>query len=114
MSRYAAGLKAWFLQRITSLYLGLYILFVSLLFVVDPPADFHQWQSLMGQMTMRIATLLFFAALLLHAWVGIRDVVIDYIHPIAIRLGLLSLIGFGLLGCAVWVLQIIFLIPTQG
>jgi succinate dehydrogenase / fumarate reductase membrane anchor subunit len=56
-----------------------------------------------------LATLLFFASLLLHAWVGIRDVIIDYVHPTAIRVSVLTVIGFGLVGCAAWALKIIIL-----
>ncbi|CAK0751158.1 hypothetical protein CCP4SC76_2210002 [Gammaproteobacteria bacterium] len=35
--------------------------------------------------------------MLLHAWVGIRDVVIDYVPRLALRLLLLTLFGFLLL-----------------
>jgi succinate dehydrogenase / fumarate reductase membrane anchor subunit len=54
-----------------------------------------------------LPTLLFFAGVLLHAWVGIRDVVIDYVHAAALRLCVLSLVGALLLVCGFWVADIL-------
>ncbi|MBV2121719.1 MAG: succinate dehydrogenase, hydrophobic membrane anchor protein [Candidatus Thiodiazotropha sp. (ex Ctena orbiculata)] len=109
MSRRASGLRAWFLQRATAIYLLLFFLYVLLYFITNAPADHAAWQSWVAQPLVGFGLLLFFASLLLHAWVGIRDVVIDYVHPTAIRLSVLSVIGFVLIGCALWVLQVITL-----
>ena len=73
------------------------------------PADYAAWRAWVAGPLVSLGLLLFFASLLLHAWVGIRDVVIDYVHPTAIRVSLLTAIGFVLVGCAVWAMQIIIL-----
>jgi succinate dehydrogenase / fumarate reductase, membrane anchor subunit len=52
---------------------------------------------------------LFFAALLAHAWVGLHVVITDYVHTIAVRIGLLLLMGLGLTTISVWVMQILWL-----
>ncbi|MCU7918287.1 MAG: succinate dehydrogenase, hydrophobic membrane anchor protein [Candidatus Thiodiazotropha sp. (ex Epidulcina cf. delphinae)] len=109
MSRRASGLRAWFLQRASAIYLLLFILYVLQHMVLDAPNDFAAWRGWVAQPLVGLGLLLFFASLLLHAWVGIRDVLIDYVHPTAIRVTILTLIGFALIGCALWVLQIIFL-----
>lgn len=54
-----------------------------------------------------IATVIFFAALFLHTWVGVRDVVMDYVHPIALRVSALALLGFSLMAMAAWVVRIL-------
>jgi succinate dehydrogenase / fumarate reductase membrane anchor subunit len=108
MSRRASGLRAWFLQRATAIYLLLFIVFMLQHMIASPPQDFSAWQGWVAQPLVALGLLLFFASLLLHAWVGFRDVLIDYVHPIAIRVTLLTLAGFVLVGCALWVLQIIF------
>lgn len=59
--------------------------------------------------SVSIATLVFFGALLLHAWVGIRDVVMDYVHTLALRVFALALLGFGLLAMAAWVGRILLM-----
>jgi len=57
---------------------------------------------------MSIATGAFFAALLAHAWVGVRDVLIDYVHAMAIRAALLGLVGLSLTAMGVWVVRILW------
>lgn len=108
MSRRATGLRAWFLQRATAIYLLFFIVILLQHLIVNPPQDFGAWQGWVAQPLIGLGLLLFFASLLLHAWVGFRDVLIDYVHPTAIRITLLTLLGFVLFGCALWVLQIIF------
>ena len=53
-------------------------------------------------------------ALLLHAWVGIRDVLIDYVPPLAARLTLLTLFGLGFVASGIWALQVILLARAGG
>jgi len=109
MSRRASGLRAWFLQRATAVYLLLFILYALQHLLFHAPDGYVAWHGWVAQPPVALGALLFFAALLLHAWVGIRDVVIDYIHPTAVRVSLLTVIGFLLAGCAAWVLRIIIL-----
>ena len=56
-----------------------------------------------------IAVVVFFAALLMHAWVGLRDVILDYVNPVASRVCALVLLACGLLGLAAWVARIFLL-----
>lgn len=112
MSRRATGLRAWFLQRATAIYLLLFIVFVLQQMIFNPPQDYSAWQGWVAHPLVGLGLLLFFASLLLHAWVGFRDVLIDYIHPTTLRVTLLTLVGFVLVGCALWVLQIIFTAAT--
>lgn len=114
MSRHASGLRAWFLQRATALYLMIFTLYALQHMIFHAPADYAAWQGWVVQPLVSLGLLLFFVSLLLHAWVGIRDVIIDYVHPIAIRVSLLTLIGFVLVGCGLWALQIIILAQITG
>lgn len=109
MSRNASGLRAWALQRISAVYLGLFTLVLILHFLFNPPADHAAWRDWVTQPWVSVGLFLYIGSLLLHAWVGIRDVLIDYVHPIAIRVTLLSLFGFMFLGSGLWALQAIFL-----
>ncbi|MGV6827503.1 MAG: succinate dehydrogenase, hydrophobic membrane anchor protein [bacterium] len=102
MSRQASGLQAWFLQRLSAVYLLLFVVYFFTSLLVHGDFILYEWQEWFAHPVMTIATWLFFVALLLHAWIGIRDVVIDYIHPPAIRLLFLSLLMLLLTGCGVW------------
>ena len=55
------------------------------------------------------ATAVFFAALLAHAWVGVRDVILDYVHPLAFRACLLASLGLGLAATGVWAMRVLWL-----
>jgi succinate dehydrogenase / fumarate reductase membrane anchor subunit len=59
--------------------------------------------------SVSIATAVFFAALLAHAWVGLRDVILDYVHDMVFRVGLLVLLVFGLTAIGVWVVRILWM-----
>ena len=58
-------------------------------------------------MPVLVAIGLFFVALLLHAWVGLRDVELDYVKPLALRVGVLTVLAFGLAGLGLWILRIL-------
>ena len=103
------GLRAWMVQRVTAVYMLLFIVFFLAHFVVDPPHSFQAWHGWMTGSPVSIVTTAFFAALLAHAWVGLRDVILDYVHAIAVRVGLLVLLGFGLTALALWVVRILWM-----
>jgi len=107
--RRAAGLKAWVYQRITAVYLGGFLLYMVGFFIISPPSSYEMWRSWVAQPHVSMALQLFFISLLLHAWVGIRNILIDYVHPFELRFVLLTLTGLGLLACGVWSLQVVIL-----
>lgn len=109
MSRTASGLRAWVLQRITAIYLGLFTLYLLALMLAGGHGDWRHWRDLFAQLLMSVATLLYVLALLLHAWIGMRDVLLDYVRPLALRISLLALVGFGLVACGLWAAQALLL-----
>jgi succinate dehydrogenase membrane anchor subunit len=109
MSRRATGLRAWILQRISAVYLGVCTPVLLWRFLIAPPGDYLTWRAWVALPWVSTGLLLYVSALIVHSWVGIRDVLIDYVHPLAIRITLLTLFGLMLLGSALWALQAIFL-----
>ena len=107
MRKAVTGLRAWLVQRISAVYMLLFILFSLFHFLLDPPHDYLAWHGWMRNPGISVATLVFFTALLLHAWVGVRDVVMDYVHPLALRVSALALLGFSLMAIAAWVVRIL-------
>jgi succinate dehydrogenase / fumarate reductase membrane anchor subunit len=114
MSRQASGLRAWALQRITAIYLGLYVIYLLIHAISGGVADYEGWRAWVTEPWVAIGLLLFVVALLIHAWVGIRDVLIDYVHPLGIRVLLLSLFAIGFIASGLWVVQAIFLARLHG
>lgn len=107
MSWKASGMKAWLLQRISAVYMAVYVINFILVLLLSPPLTFDQWQAWMGSTPMALATALFFFALLGHAWVGMRDVFIDYVKPFSLRLALLNFLALTLLVMALWVVRVL-------
>ncbi len=112
MSRGAQGLRAWLVQRVTAVYLGLFTLYLLFHMLTSAPADFTQWSAWMGCPLVAIGMAMYIIAMLMHAWVGIRDVLIDYVHPVSVRLPLLGAMAFLLLGCGLWALRALLLNST--
>lgn len=108
MNRRARGLRAWLWQRLSAVYLLCYAIFVMLAFAISPPDSYAAWRAWMADPLVGLATALFFVALLLHAWVGMRDVIIDYAGVLSLRLALLTLTALGLAGTGLWVLRTLY------
>ncbi len=96
------GLRAWVIQRVSAVYLALFIIYLFFHFICHPPADFSAWQLWLSNPWVFVASALFFIALLLHAWVGVRDVIIDYIHPVWLRFTALTLSMTSLIVMGIW------------
>jgi succinate dehydrogenase / fumarate reductase, membrane anchor subunit len=81
------GLRDWLAQRITALIMAVYTLVMAVVFF-NRPLDYSAWKALFAQGWMRVATLLFAVSLAWHAWVGVRDILMDYVKPDGLRLAL--------------------------
>jgi len=103
------GLPAWLVQRVSAVYMLLFVVYCLVHFLADPPHSYPAWHAWITASGIRMATTLFFAALLAHAWIGLHDVLMDYVHRTAIRVGVLALTGFGLTAIGFWVVRILWL-----
>ena len=102
------GLADWLLQRLTAVVMALYTLGLAACLLARPPASYADWRSLFAGNFARLATMFFVAALLYHAWVGMRDIVMDYVKPTGMRLGLQAVIGAALLFQLIWAASILW------
>ncbi len=108
MSIRAQGVRAWLLQRLSAVYIGLYLLIALFTLGTGPALDYTRWHSLLSRPVVSIASLLFFFFILIHAWVGIRDVLLDYVQLTALRFSILMVLALGLLTMGIWVSMILF------
>ena len=82
------GLRDWLAQRITAVIMAVYSIIAVVVLLVNSNITYAVWRDLFAQGWMRVATLLFAVSLAWHAWVGVRDIFMDYIKPDGLRLGL--------------------------
>ena len=102
------GLKDWLVQRLTAVLMALYTLVLLAIAGYHGGLDYVFWQALFANSAFRVATLLFGLSLFWHAWVGMRDIWMDYIKPTALRLTLEMLTVVVLVAYAAWLVDVLW------
>ena len=96
------GVGDWLLQRLTAVVMAGYTVFLGLMLAMHRPAGYAGWRDMFSETWFRVGTMLFVAALLYHAWVGMRDILMDYVKATGVRLTAQFAVGFVLLVYLVW------------
>lgn len=102
------GLRDWLAQRVTAAVMAVYTVMVFVVFIRNAPVKFEFWKNFFEHGWMRVATLLFAVSLAWHAWVGMRDILMDYIKPAGLRLGLEILSLLVIAAYLGWTIQILW------
>lgn len=102
------GLRDWLAQRVTAVVMLVYTLLVLMALVMLPKFDYFTWKALWQLQLMRYASVLFVAALMYHAWVGVRNIFMDYIKDTGLRLMLHVAVILALLAYGAWAVQILW------
>jgi len=96
------GLRDWLIQRVTAVLMSIYILVLSIYLLLQPLVDYDVWTALYSNQVVRTFTLLFLLCLFYHAWVGVRDIVMDYVKHAVIRLFIHVLVILTLIVYVIW------------
>lgn len=105
------GLTIWLVQRASALIMAFYLPLFGAYAWLAGGAGYEAWRGLFAPLPVRLATLLFWAALLGHAWIGMREIVIDYVHCprcLGLRLALHFAFAVLYLACLVWAADILW------
>lgn len=102
------GLRDWLAQRVTAVIMVVYSAVILSVIAALPRLDYWQWKVLWQTTAVRYATLIFVASLLIHAWIGVRNILMDYIKDPVLRLALYALTIGALLCYAAWSIQILW------
>ncbi len=102
------GVGDWLAQRITAVVMALYTLLFLAILLWNGGMSQGTWTALLSSGPFRVATFLFMMALLYHAWVGVRNISMDYVKPIGVRLALQSIVIALAVGYAGWTIQILW------
>jgi len=102
------GLRDWLAQRITAVVMVVYVLTFAAWLLTLPVLDYDTWLALFSNDAVRSFTLLFLLCLYYHAWIGVRDIVMDYVKPAGIRLAIHVAVILALLLYGIWSVQILW------
>lgn len=81
-----SGTLAWLVQRGTAWILAIVLPLLLLRVALAVPVDHAGWQALFAPVWVRLGWVFAALALALHAWIGMRDILMDYVRPLAVRL----------------------------
>ncbi|MFM2120134.1 MAG: hypothetical protein RL722_1602 [Pseudomonadota bacterium] len=102
------GLRDWLVQRVTAALMALYTLVLLLQVIFGGPLGYDSWARIFSAQWMKLSTLVIVLALAWHAWVGVRDIWMDYIKPVGVRLVLQVFAIVWLVACVGWAAQVLW------
>jgi succinate dehydrogenase / fumarate reductase, membrane anchor subunit len=101
------GLTAFLVQRVTSIYLAVFTVYLLVYLILYPVNDYAAWSAYFSSGFVRLVWAMFFASLFAHAWVGMRSIYMDYLHATWLRFTVSLVTAFGLIALAFWAAEIL-------
>ncbi|WP_113905701.1 succinate dehydrogenase, hydrophobic membrane anchor protein [Aliidiomarina celeris] len=80
-----SGTHDFILLRASALVMAAFAVFLVVWLVCNPGVDYAGWVSLFSGMGMKVFTLLALTGLLIHGWIGIWQVLTDYVKCSKLR-----------------------------
>ena len=105
------GWRDWLVQRVSAVVMTVYTLLILGLLLWHGGLDQAAWKAIFASNAFRLATFIFMVALLWHAWVGVRNILMDYVKPVAVRLTLQVSVIMLLVAYLGWTIQILWATP---
>ena len=102
------GMRLWLSQRLTALVMAFYIVLLIIMLLIVQPAGFDAWHNFVTPIWFRITTLLFFMCLFMHAWLGIADVLKDYVYNKTLRAYMQIAVDIALVAYLFWLIFILW------
>ena len=103
------GLRDWLGQRVTAALMAAFTLLVlAQVLLTKGPTGYESWAGIFAAQWMKVLTFVVIIALAYHVWVGMRDIWMDYIKPVSIRLSLQVFTLVWLAACAGWAVQVLW------
>ncbi len=102
------GLRDWLVQRVTATLMAVYTVVLLVQLLMPGELGYIRWAGIFAAQWMKLFTLVVFIALAWHAWVGLRDIWMDYVKPVGARLVLQVLTLVWLIACTAWAVQVLW------
>ena len=102
------GMRDWLSQRVTATLMAVFTIVLLVQLLLPGPLGYDRWAGIFSAQWMKVLTLVLFIALGWHAWVGMRDIWMDYVKPAAMRLVMQVFTIVWLVGCMGWAIQVLW------
>jgi succinate dehydrogenase / fumarate reductase membrane anchor subunit len=103
------GIRDWLAQRVTGVLMALFTLVVlAQLLLTRGEIGYDKWAGIFASQPMKMLTFATVLGLVYHVWVGMREILMDYVKPVGVRLVLQILVIVWLVGCAGWAIQVLW------
>ncbi len=102
------GLRDWLIQRVSAVVMATGSVALAIYLLLHPHPGYDGWTRLFSISPVRAYALLFLLSLYYHAWVGVRDIAMDYVKPAGVRLAIHVLVILALILYAIWSVQILW------
>jgi succinate dehydrogenase / fumarate reductase, membrane anchor subunit len=102
------GMRDWLSQRVTAVLMALFTVALLVQVLMPGAMDYYRWSAIFAAQWMKVITFTVIVALAWHAWVGMRDIWMDYVKPMGLRLALQVFTLVWLVGCAGWAVQVLW------
>jgi succinate dehydrogenase / fumarate reductase membrane anchor subunit len=103
------GFGEWLLQRLTAIYLAGFTVWMTAALTLTPPTGFQDWKTWAAAGSVRLAIALALFSMLVHAWLGMRSVFLDYLKPLWLRIFMHLLMAVYLTTLAFWSAHILLI-----
>lgn len=79
------GVHDYLLIRASAIVMTLYVIFLMSFFVSESSINYHNWYAFFGNTFTKVFTMLALVSVLVHAWIGLWQVLTDYVKVAALR-----------------------------
>ncbi|ARU93411.1 MULTISPECIES: succinate dehydrogenase membrane anchor subunit [Tatumella] len=96
------GIHDWLLLRGAAIVIALYVVYILGFFIFTSHITFDVWHGFFSATFTRVFTLLTLFSILIHGWIGMWQVLTDYVKNVALRLVVQGLVVLALLTYAIY------------
>ena len=103
------GVRDFMAQRVTAALMVIFTFIVLFkILLTSGPMGYEAWAGIFAAQWMKTLTFSVIVALFYHVWVGVRDIWMDYVKPLALRVMLHTLTAVWLTGSLVYMIKVVW------
>ena len=103
------GARDWLVQRASAVVIIAFTaIILAQLLLTKGPIGYELWAGIFAPQWMKFITASVIVSVLWHAWVGVRNVWMDYVPAAGLRFTLQSLTVVWLVVCAAWGFEVLW------